>query len=78
MSTSLAVKMWTTGPSASATSSGQFAVQARTRDQESHGRDEERQEDVAAGLDATVRKARAEAAKKAAEKSSGTNPARGE
>lgn len=40
--------------------------------------DEERQEEVAAGLDATVRKARAEAAKKAAEKSSGTNLARGE
>ncbi|MGW0081892.1 tyrosine-type recombinase/integrase [Streptomyces sp. NPDC003393] len=40
--------------------------------------DEERQEEVAAGLDATVRKARAEAAKKATEKSSGTNLARDE
>lgn len=40
--------------------------------------DEERQEGVAAGLDATVRKARAEAAKKRAEKPSGTNLARDE
>ncbi len=40
--------------------------------------DEERQEEVAAGLDATVRKARAAVARKAAEKSSGTNLARGE
>ena len=40
--------------------------------------DDERQEEVAAGLDATVRKARAEAAKKAADKPSGTNLARGE
>ncbi|KIE25892.1 integrase [Streptomyces sp. MUSC 125] len=39
--------------------------------------DEERQEEVAAGLDATVRRARAEAAKKAADKPSGTNLARG-
>ncbi|WP_181797372.1 site-specific integrase [Streptomyces sp. WELS2] len=38
--------------------------------------DEERQEEVAAGLDATVRKARAEAAKKRADKSSGTDLAR--
>ena len=40
--------------------------------------DEERQEDVAAGLDVTVRKAREEAARKAAEKPSGTDLARGE
>lgn len=40
--------------------------------------DEERQEEVAAGLDATVRKARTEAAEKAGEKPSGTNLARGE
>jgi hypothetical protein len=40
--------------------------------------DEERQEEVAAGLDATVRKAREGAAQKAAEKRSGTDPARGE
>ncbi|WP_203622242.1 hypothetical protein [Streptomyces sp. SID8499] len=40
--------------------------------------DEERQEKVAAGLDATVRKARAAMAKRAAEKSSGTNLARDE
>ncbi|WP_405448655.1 site-specific integrase [Streptomyces achromogenes] len=40
--------------------------------------DEERQEEVAAGLDATVRKARAEAAKKAADKRSGTDLARGD
>lgn len=40
--------------------------------------DEERQEEVAAGLDVTVRKAREEAARKAAEKRSGTNLARGQ
>jgi integrase len=40
--------------------------------------DEERQEEVAAGLDGTVRKAREEAARKAAEKRSGTNLARGQ
>ncbi|MEU3349159.1 tyrosine-type recombinase/integrase [Streptomyces sp. NPDC006700] len=40
--------------------------------------DEERQEEVAAGLDSTVRKARAAAAKKAADKPSGTNLARGD
>lgn len=40
--------------------------------------DEERQEEVAAGLDVTVRKARAEAAKKAAHKPSGTDLARGD
>ncbi|MGA5388566.1 tyrosine-type recombinase/integrase [Streptomyces pseudogriseolus] len=40
--------------------------------------DEERQEEVAAGLDATVRKAREEAARKVAEKPSGTDLARGE
>ncbi|GAB3014242.1 hypothetical protein GCM10023080_096920 [Streptomyces pseudoechinosporeus] len=40
--------------------------------------DEERQEEVAAGLDATVRKAREEAAQKAAERCSGTDLARGE
>ncbi|GAB2864062.1 hypothetical protein GCM10027074_34180 [Streptomyces deserti] len=40
--------------------------------------DEERQEEVAAGLDATVQKAREEAARKAAEKRSGTNLARGQ
>ncbi|GAA4304837.1 hypothetical protein GCM10023086_22290 [Streptomyces venetus] len=40
--------------------------------------DEERQEEVAAGLDATVRKVREEAARKAAEKRSGTDLARGE
>ncbi|MFF5649128.1 tyrosine-type recombinase/integrase [Streptomyces collinus] len=40
--------------------------------------DEERQEEVAAGLDATVRKAREEAAQKAAEQRSGTNLARGQ
>ncbi|KYK16564.1 integrase [Streptomyces sp. CC71] len=40
--------------------------------------DEERQEEVAAGLDATVRKAREEAARKAAEKRSGTDLARGQ
>jgi integrase len=39
--------------------------------------DEERQEEVAAGLDATVRKAREEAARKTAETPSGTNLARG-
>ncbi|WTO36044.1 site-specific integrase [Streptomyces achromogenes] len=39
--------------------------------------DEERQEEVAAGLDATVRKARAEAVKKTADKPSGTDLARG-
>jgi integrase len=38
--------------------------------------DEERQEEVAAGLDATVQKAREEAARKAAEKRSGMNLAR--
>ncbi|WP_349636944.1 hypothetical protein [Streptomyces sp. 378] len=37
---------------------------------------EERQEEVVAGLDATVRKAREEAARKAAEKPSGTDLAR--
>ncbi|GAA2602889.1 hypothetical protein GCM10011428_72830 [Streptomyces violaceus] len=40
--------------------------------------DEERQEEVATGLDATVQKAREEAARKAAEKCSGTNLARGD
>jgi hypothetical protein len=40
--------------------------------------DEERQEEVAAGLDVTVRKAREEAVRKAAEKPSGTDLARGE
>ncbi|MFF3929263.1 tyrosine-type recombinase/integrase [Streptomyces hirsutus] len=40
--------------------------------------DEERQEEVAAGLDATVRKARAAAAREAAEEPSGTDLARGE
>ncbi|MGW0498865.1 hypothetical protein ACWD0Z_26610 [Streptomyces sp. NPDC003007] len=40
--------------------------------------DEERQEEVAAGLDDTVRKAREEAARKAAEKRSGTDLARGQ
>jgi hypothetical protein len=40
--------------------------------------DAERQEEVAAGLDDTVRKAREEAARKAAEKRSGTDLARGE
>ncbi len=40
--------------------------------------DDERQEEVAAGLDATVRKARAEAAKKVADRPSGTNLACGE
>ncbi|MBD0424310.1 tyrosine-type recombinase/integrase [Streptomyces sp. TRM S81-3] len=40
--------------------------------------DEERQEEVAAGLDATVRKARAAAARKAAGERSGTDLARGE
>ncbi|MFJ4242775.1 tyrosine-type recombinase/integrase [Streptomyces iakyrus] len=40
--------------------------------------DEERQEEVAAGLDATVQKAREEAARKAAEKRSGTDLARGQ
>ncbi len=40
--------------------------------------DEERQEEVAAGLDATVRKARAAAARKAAGRRSGTDLARGE
>jgi integrase len=40
--------------------------------------DEERQEEVAAGLDATVRKAREEAARKTAETPSGTNLARGQ
>ncbi|MFF4015361.1 hypothetical protein [Streptomyces sp. NPDC001843] len=39
--------------------------------------DEERQEEVAAGLDATVRKARAAAAGKAPGEPSGTNLARG-
>ncbi|WP_436845117.1 hypothetical protein [Streptomyces cinerochromogenes] len=38
--------------------------------------DEERQKDVAARLDATVRKARAEAAKMKADKPSGTDLAR--
>lgn len=38
--------------------------------------DEERQEEVVAGLDATVREARAAAAKRRGEKPSGTNPAR--
>jgi hypothetical protein len=40
--------------------------------------DEERQEEVAAGLDATVRKARAEAVKKKADKPSSTDLARGD
>ncbi|MEV6091073.1 tyrosine-type recombinase/integrase [Streptomyces cellulosae] len=40
--------------------------------------DEERQEEVAAGLDVTVRKAREEAARKVAEKRSGTDLARGQ
>jgi integrase len=40
--------------------------------------DDERQEEVAAGLDATVRKARATAAKKAPDKPSGTDLAHGE
>ncbi|MEU5525136.1 site-specific integrase [Streptomyces sp. BSE7F] len=40
--------------------------------------DDERQEEVAAGLDATVRKARAAAAREADEKRSGTDLARGE
>ncbi|MDN3268190.1 tyrosine-type recombinase/integrase [Streptomyces sp. MA15] len=40
--------------------------------------DDERQEEVAAGLDATVRKARAAAVRKAAEERSGTDLARGE
>ncbi|MFF0889962.1 tyrosine-type recombinase/integrase [Streptomyces sp. NPDC003456] len=40
--------------------------------------DEERQEEVAAGLDVTVRKAREDAARKAAEKRSGTDLARGQ
>ncbi|GGW63025.1 tyrosine-type recombinase/integrase [Streptomyces griseoloalbus] len=40
--------------------------------------DEERQEEVAAGLDVTVRKAREEAARKAAKKRSGTDLARDE
>ncbi|MER8221455.1 tyrosine-type recombinase/integrase [Streptomyces sp. NPDC094143] len=40
--------------------------------------DEERQEEVAAGLDATVRKAREEAARKTAETPSGTDLARGQ
>ncbi|KAF3466534.1 tyrosine-type recombinase/integrase [Streptomyces sp. Tu 3180] len=40
--------------------------------------DDERQEEVAAGLDATVRRARAAAARKAAEERSGTDLARGE
>ncbi|MET9522911.1 tyrosine-type recombinase/integrase [Streptomyces coeruleorubidus] len=40
--------------------------------------DEERQEEVAAGLDATVQKAREEAARKVAGKRSGTDLARGE
>lgn len=39
--------------------------------------DEERQEEVAAGLDATVRKARAAAARKAPDRPSGANLARG-
>jgi hypothetical protein len=39
--------------------------------------DDERQEEVAAGLDATVRKARAAAARKSAEERSGTDLARG-
>ncbi|XMA37901.1 tyrosine-type recombinase/integrase [Streptomyces albogriseolus] len=40
--------------------------------------DDKRQEEVAAGLDATVRRARAAAARKAAEERSGTDLARGE
>jgi hypothetical protein len=40
--------------------------------------DEERQEEVTAGLDATVRKAREEAARKTAETPSGTNLACGQ
>ncbi len=40
--------------------------------------DDERQEEVAAGLDATVRKARVAAAEKGPDKPSGTNLARGE
>ncbi|MDF3300800.1 tyrosine-type recombinase/integrase [Streptomyces tropicalis] len=40
--------------------------------------DDERQEEVAAGLDATVRKARAQAAGESADRPSGTNLARGE
>ncbi|MEY9992973.1 hypothetical protein ABIE67_005005 [Streptomyces sp. V4I8] len=40
--------------------------------------DEERQEEVAADLDVTVRKAREEAARKAGEKPSGPDLARGE
>ncbi|CAL9479784.1 hypothetical protein SUDANB58_03032 [Streptomyces sp. enrichment culture] len=40
--------------------------------------DEESRGEVAAGLDATVRKARAAAARKAAERRSGTDLARGE
>ncbi len=40
--------------------------------------DEERQEKAAAGLDATVRKAREEATQKAAEKPSGRDLARGQ
>ncbi|CAM5539726.1 hypothetical protein SAFG77S_06350 [Streptomyces afghaniensis] len=39
--------------------------------------DEERQEEVAVGLDATVRKAREEAAQETTEKRSGTDLARG-
>ncbi|MFG3262327.1 tyrosine-type recombinase/integrase [Streptomyces bobili] len=40
--------------------------------------DDDRQQEVAAGLDATVRKARAAAAKRVSDKPSGTNLARGE
>ncbi|MFJ7018333.1 hypothetical protein ACIQUW_08310 [Streptomyces sp. NPDC101117] len=40
--------------------------------------DEERQEEVAAGLDATIRKARAAAFREADEKRPGTGLARGE
>jgi hypothetical protein len=54
---------------------GQFSEKAALIYQHS---DEERQEEVAAGLDATVRKAREEAARKAAEWRSGTDLARGE
>ncbi|MGX4691142.1 hypothetical protein [Streptomyces sp. JNUCC 63] len=42
-----------------------------------HSDEERQEEEVAVGLDTTVRKARAEAAEKASEKPSGTNPARG-
>lgn len=43
-----------------------------------HYSDDDRQQEVADGLDATVRKARAAAAKRAPGESSGTNPAQGE